>query len=46
LELALETLVLRQGLLGGGLEGGELGFEVFYVALFALAEGALARLGC
>jgi len=27
---------------GGGFEGGEFGFEVFDVAVFAFAEGALA----
>jgi len=45
LEQLLQALVV--GLQGGGagFEGGEFGFEVFDVALFALAEGALAVWG-
>lgn len=44
--MQLETLVLFGH--GGGvlLEGGELGFEVFDVPFFALAEGSLSGILC
>jgi hypothetical protein len=42
LELQLEPLVLGRDGVGVFFEGGEFGFEVFYVAFFAFAEGTLA----
>lgn len=41
LEVALEAFVFDAGLLLGGFEGGEFGFEVFDVFFFSLPESAL-----
>ncbi len=45
LELQLETLVLFDYRCGVLFQGGELGFEVLDVELFAFAEGALPGIG-